>query len=196
MKFTRSSLLAVVTLVVAMAGSAAAQSFASADIANVKIKNFGQMDERFFRGAQPKEGQYKQLADLGITTVIDLQEEPTGYEKAAVEALGMKYVNIPMKEKTYPKAEHVAEFIKLVSDPSTGKFYVHCAGGRHRTGAMGAVYRFNNYNWNFDQVYKEMKDFDFYTRWGHGDYKDFVKDYAASLLQKTNGGAQLQSGVK
>jgi protein tyrosine/serine phosphatase len=196
MKLTRTFLLAVVTLVVTMAGSAAAQSFTSANIENVKIKNFGQMDERFYRGGQPKEDQYKQLADLGIKTVIDLQEEPTDYEKAAVEALGMRYVNIPMREKTYPKAEHVAEFMKLVSDPSTGKFYVHCAGGRHRTGAMGAVYRFNNYNWNFDQVYKEMKDFDFYTRWGHGDYKDFVKDYAASLLQKTSGAAQSQAGVK
>ena len=67
--------------------------------------------------------------------------------------------------------------LKLVDDPSTGKFYVHCAGGRHRTGAMGAVYRFTRNGWNFDQVYSEMKNFDFYTAWGHGDFKDFVEDY-------------------
>ena len=74
--------------------------------------------------------------------------------------------------------------MKLVDDPSTGKFYVHCAGGRHRTGVMGAVYRFNHYNWNYDQVYTEMKKYDFYTRWGHGDMKKFVQDYAVSSSEQ------------
>jgi hypothetical protein len=46
---------------------------------------------------------------------------------------------------------------------------------------MGAVYRFNHYKWNFDQVYSEMKKYDFYTRWGHGDFKKFVEDYAEHL---------------
>ena len=31
------------------------KNHASADISTVTIKNFGQMDDRFFRGAQPKE---------------------------------------------------------------------------------------------------------------------------------------------
>ena len=42
---------------------------------------------------------------------------------------------------------------------------------------MGAVYRYQFYDWNFDQVYAEMKQYDFYTSWGHGAFKDFVKDY-------------------
>ena len=45
--------------------------------AYVKIKNFGQMDDRFFRGAQPKdEADYKALAELGIKTIIDLRPSP------------------------------------------------------------------------------------------------------------------------
>jgi len=145
--------------------------------AYVKIKNFGQMDDRFYRGAQPKETDYKDLAALGIKTVIDLTEDPKPYEKTTVESLGMRYVNIPMVDKKYPTAEVTEAFLKTVSDPNTGKFFVHCAGGRHRTGAMGAVYRYEFYGWNFDQVYKEMKDYDFYTAFGHGSFKDFVKDY-------------------
>ena len=89
----------------------------------------------------------------------------------------MRYVNIPMDDKSYPKPEHVEAFLKLVDDPETGKFYVHCAGGRHRTGVMGAVYRFTHDNWNYDRVYAEMKEYDFYTRWGHGPMKKFVQDY-------------------
>jgi protein tyrosine/serine phosphatase len=156
----------------------------SQETSNVSIKNFGQMDDRFFRGAQPKEDEYRELAALGIKTVIDLQIETKDYEKRQVEALGMKYVNIPMSDKDYPETTKIDEFLKLVNDPATGKFYVHCAGGRHRTGVMGAVYRFNLYNWNYDQVYAEMKKFDFYTRWGHGDMKKFVQDYAANWLTK------------
>jgi protein tyrosine phosphatase (PTP) superfamily phosphohydrolase (DUF442 family) len=155
-------------------------------VSGIKIKNFGQMDERFYRGAQPKESDYKDLAALGIKTVIDLRDDPTDYEKQAVESLGMRYVNIPMIGKKYPRSEHVEQFLKLVDDPATGKFYVHCAGGRHRTGAMGAVYRFTHYGWNFDQVYQEMKNYDFYTRFGHGDFKKFVEDYWQHIQANSN----------
>ena len=98
-----------------------------------------------------------------------------------VESLGMKYVHIPMIAKKYPTGEATKTFLKVANDPETGKFYLHCAGGRHRTGAMGAVYRYQLYDWNFDQVYAEMKKFDFYTSWGHGAFKDFVKDYYGKM---------------
>ncbi len=138
--------------VLAISVMACAQSAQQpADFSNVKIKNFGQMDERFYRGAQPKEKDYESLKAIGIHTVVDLQAEPKAYEKQMVESLGMRYVNIPMVGKKYPTEEAVQAFMKLVDDPETGKFYVHCAGGRHRTGAMGAVYRFTKYHWNFDR---------------------------------------------
>lgn len=191
-----SVLIAIIALFIATAGSALSQSSHHTNLTNVKIKNFGQMDERFFRGGQPKEEQYEQLAALGIKTVIDLTDDPKTYEKSSVEALGMRYVNIPMSDKKYPQTTQIDEFLKLVDDPSTGKFYVHCAGGRHRTGVMGAVYRFNHYHWNFDQVYKEMKDYDFYTRWGHGDMKKFVQDYAVSFHQNNAAADTQQSGAK
>ena len=85
--------------------------------------------------------------------------------------MGMRYVHIPMIAKKYPE-EQVDMFLKLVNDPSTGKFFVHCAGGRHRTGVVGAVYRFNQYQWNYDQVYKEMKDYDFTPAGGMATLKN------------------------
>ena len=139
------------------------------------------MDDRFYRGAQPDEADYKDLKALGIQTIIDLQDSPTNYEKRDVEALGMRYINIPMSDSSYPKQESINAFLKLVNDPATGKFFAHCAGGRHRTGVIGAVYRFNVNHWNFDRAYAEMKDYDFYTRFGHGDLKTFVEDYAQKM---------------
>ena len=181
-RLVRQSLLALLAVLSLSAVCAAQQS--AATVKSVKIRNFGQMDERFFRGAQPKENDYKDLAMLGIKTVIDLREDPEPYEKPLVESLGMRYVNIPMIGKKYPTPEATELFLRTVNDPNSGKFYVHCAGGRHRTGAMGAVYRFEFYNWNFEQVYKEMKQYDFYTSWGHGAFKDFVEDYSARKLKK------------
>jgi protein tyrosine/serine phosphatase len=172
-----------------------AQDVASQNNDTVKIKNFGQLDERFYRGAQPKEQDYKDLAALGIKTVIDLTADPKPYERSTVESLGMKYINIPMIERKYPTEEATKMFLKVATDPSTGKFFVHCAGGRHRTGAMGAVYRYQFYDWNFEQVYAEMKKFDFYTSWGHGAYKDFVQDYYEKMrIAKSSGISSTQTG--
>ena len=129
--------------------------------------------------------------------MIDLREDPEEYEKRNVEALGMRYVNIPMIAKKYPESTQVEQFLKLVDDPETGKFFVHCAGGRHRTGVMGAVYRFNHYRWDFEQVYAEMKKYDFYTRWGHGGFKKFVQDYAENITNTAAATtATATSGVK
>jgi protein tyrosine phosphatase (PTP) superfamily phosphohydrolase (DUF442 family) len=177
-KSLRNTASVILVLLAFTVISQAQQELSSQKISAVKIKNFGQMDERFYRGARPKtQDDFKDLAAMGINTVIDLTEAPAESERLAVEASGMKYVHIPMVEKKYPTEVATSTFLKIANDPATGKFFLHCAGGRHRTGAMGAVYRYQNYNWNFEQVYAEMKKYDFYTSWGHGAFKDFVKDY-------------------
>jgi protein tyrosine/serine phosphatase len=179
MKFVRKSSLTLIATL-ALVFSFSALSFAKtnkSDFPNIKISNFGRMDENFYRGARPKSEDFSNLAALGIKTVIDLTDNSREREEPAVVAAGMRYVNIPIVDKAYPGAEQVSAFLKVANDPATGKFYVHCAGGRHRTGIMGAVYRFNHDHWNYDQVYAEMKQYDFYTSNGHGKQLDFIQDY-------------------
>jgi protein tyrosine/serine phosphatase len=187
---------AALGLVLAISVVSTAKTHSDANFPNIKIKNFGQMDERFYRGAQPAEQDYKDLAALGIKTVVDLRDDPTSYEKRDVEALGMRYVNIPMSDSSYPKEEQIAAFLKVVNDPATGKFFAHCAGGRHRTGVVGAVYRFNVNHWTYDQAYAEMKDYDFYTRWGHGDLQKYVQDYAQKMKSNTAAAAATVTSTK
>jgi len=169
------ALSAIVALIFSFSINAVAKS--NPNFPNVKIKNFGQMDDRFFRGARPKDEDYKALAELGVKTVIDLTDNSRAEEQPAVEAAGLRYINIPMVDKSYPSIEQVNEFLKVVNDPETGKFFVHCAGGRHRTGVVGAVYRFNHDGWNLEQVLAEMNQYDFGSGFGHGKQKEFVKDY-------------------
>ena len=135
------------------------------------------MDEHFYRGAQPEQGDYTAMAALGIKTVIDLRDDPTDYEKAAAEAAGMKYVNIPMSDKRKPSNDQIEAFLGITKDEASLPVYVHCVGGRHRTGLIGAIYRFNQYGWDFTQAYKEMKNYDYYSRWGHSAIKEYVQEY-------------------
>lgn len=177
-RILQAGLLALAFNFIAVVSSSAKTASA---FPNIAIKNFGQIDERFYRGAQPEEKDFKSLAALGIKTIIDLRDDPTSYEKRDAEAAGMRYVNIPMSDSSRPRDEQIDQFLKLANDPATGRFFVHCAGGRHRTGVMGAVYRMTHDGWGFDQAYKEMKNYDFYTRFGHGSLKDYVQDYSSHL---------------
>jgi protein tyrosine phosphatase (PTP) superfamily phosphohydrolase (DUF442 family) len=164
--------------------SFAAASFAQTSpgsFPNVDIINFGKMDDRFYRGGQPEPGDYQALKDLGVNTVIDLRNDPTDYEKREVEALGMKYVNIPMTGWKYPKDAHINAFIETMNAADTGTVYVHCKAGKHRTGVTGAVYRYTKYGWDYDQVYKEMKNYNFTPWLVHGALKTFVKDYGKKM---------------
>ncbi len=188
----KSSPTIIATLALVFAFSAV--SFAKenkSNFPNIKISNFGQMDENFYRGARPKAEDFKNLAALGIKTVIDLTDNSRDREQPAVEAAGMRYVNIPIVDKDAPSAEQVSAFLKVANNPATGKFYVHCAGGRHRTGIMGAVYRFNHDHWNFDQAYAEMKQYDFYTSNGHGKQLDFVQNYWQQFQAKQANGSSV-----
>jgi protein tyrosine/serine phosphatase len=172
-----------ITLVAACAGLAQTSRTAEA-FPNIKIKNFGQMDTNYYRGGQPKVDQYQSLKDLGVTTVIDLRNDSEDYEKPAVEALGMKYINIPMDDKEYPSDATVARILKELNDPANGVMYVHCKGGKHRAGVAGALYRYTKDGWNYDQVMNEMERFKFDTSWGRKVMKDFVIDYGQKMKQQ------------
>ena len=170
------SVIAALTIVFSFSVLSFAKSNKSS-FPKIKISNFGQLDQNFYRGARPKAEDLRSLAALGVHTIIDLTDNSRQKEQPAVEAAGMRYVNIPIVDKKNPSAAQINEFLRITNDPATGKFYVHCAGGRHRTGVMAALYRFNHDHWNYDQAYAEMLQYDFYTSNGHGKQKDFIEDY-------------------
>ena len=145
---------------------------------NIKIKNFGQMDENYYRGAQPAPDDFASLASLGIKTIIDLRNDPTDYEKSAAEAVGIKYINISMSGWKTPKDADVARVVAILNDPAYGKVFVHCKAGIHRTGITGAVYRMEKYGWDYDKLYAEMKNYNFSSGLVHGKLKTYVKKYA------------------
>ena len=82
-----------------------------------------------------------------------------------------------MSDKDYPSEDAATKFLTLANNQENWPIFVHCAGGRHRTGVMTAVYRMTMQGWAIERAYDEMKDYDFYTRWGHKAMKQYVFDY-------------------
>lgn len=161
-----------------------AQGAQRAKATKCDIKNFGCVNPTFYRGAQPKDQDFADLAAMGVKTVIDLQKGGMDREQALVEAQGMKFYRIGMSDKSQPAPEQVELFLKIVNNPANQPVFVHCAGGRHRTGAMNAIYRMTHDGWTADQAFQEMKQYDFDYGMGHGPLKHYVYDYYSHIEQK------------
>jgi uncharacterized protein (TIGR01244 family) len=164
----------------AIAAPTVADSMGPLDLPGITIKNFGVVDGRIYRGGQPSKDEYSELARLGVKTVIDLRDDAGSDSQSLAESAGLTYVHLPLVDHGTPTMDQAAAFLKTV-DAAQGPVYVHCAGGRHRTGSMIAVWRMTRDNWTLDQAYKEMLNYDFYTRNGHGGFKTFVEDYYKQL---------------
>lgn len=138
---------------------AAAQS--SAPSQPISIKNFGKVNENYYRGSQPDAAQFQDLKRLGVKMVIDLRKDKVEEASAWAKAAGLQYINIPLTTKRAASEDQSSYFLKLVNDPANWPIYVHCKGGRHRTGEMTAIYRITRDGWTANQAYQEMKKYDF-----------------------------------
>jgi tyrosine-protein phosphatase SIW14 len=162
-------------LVVAALSSTAA---ASANLSQVRIDNFGQVNDNYYRGSQPAGRDYADLAAIGVKTLVNLtSDDADPEERAMAERAGMHYFQIPMTTHEPPTQEQLAQFLRIVDDPANQPVYVHCVGGRHRTGVMTAAYRMTEEGWTADRAFKEMKDYKFGADFLHSEFKDFVYDY-------------------
>jgi len=169
-------LTALAAVPATMPGSAADAALAS--ISRIRIDNFGRVNPNYYRGEQPEGRDYADLAALGIRTVIDLQADGENVDEPQhVEAAGMKFFRIPMTTRVPPTSEQLAQFRQLVNDPALQPVYVHCAGGRHRTGVMTAVYRMEQDGWTAERAFREMKQYKFGFDFLHPEFKAFVYQY-------------------
>ena len=154
---------------------------ASAAVANVpavRIDNFGRVDAALYRGAQPEGRDYEDLKKIGVKTIVNLtSDDADPNEKTSAESAGMAYVQIPMTTHTVPTSAQLAQFLSIVNDPASQPVYVHCVGGRHRTGVMTAAYRMTREGWSGDQAFKEMKQYNFGADFLHPEFKQFVYGY-------------------
>ena len=147
------------------------------------LPNGGRVNDVLYRGAQPHTEGIQELKKLGITTVVDLRGENPGLrdsEREQAEALGIRFVSIPVSGWSPPSNDQVAQFLALFRNNPKEKVFVHCRFGDDRTGVFVATYRMAYEGWPATQAMNEMYFFGFNGFW-HPSMKSFIRDFPARL---------------
>lgn len=147
------------------------------------VQNFWQVDNHVYRGAQPTEEGFRNLAKLGVKVVIDLREADTRSmsEQKTVTTAGMQYVNVPMTGLTPPTKEQMAKILALLQDSSIGPVFVHCKRGADRTGAVIAVYRIEHDQWESSRALSEAMSRG--MSWLQFPRQNYVREYHSQPIQ-------------
>ena len=153
------------------------------------IHNFGKVNDNYYRGSQPRAAQLAELKRLGVKTVIDLRKDSEGGAPERARREGLQYFNIPLTTKRPATEEQTEYFLRLVSDPANWPVYVHCKGGRHRTGQMTALYRITKDGWTAEESYREMKRYDFEDSFF---YPRALKRYVFDFYKRHSAGGAAQ----
>ena len=121
------------------------------------VRNFGEVNDHLYRGAVPSNIALEELAAMHVSTVIDLREpgEGTDIEKGQVEALGMKYIGVPLRPFSAPSQEQMNKILSLLLQHDSERVFVHCRRGKDRTGTVVACYRMQHDGWDNQQALSE-----------------------------------------
>ena len=107
------------------------------------IENFRRVDHAVWAGAQPEDGVYEELAERGVTTVVDLRtgasDDDQEDDPDELRRLGIRYVSLPVKDGHAPSPEVVDEFLDEVGR-ADGVVFMHCGAGIGRTTTLQAAY--------------------------------------------------------
>ncbi|MCR4308458.1 MAG: tyrosine-protein phosphatase [Deltaproteobacteria bacterium] len=137
------------------------------------LTNVGRVAPGIFRGAQPEPEGYATLKAMGIKTVINLRTRHG--KREAVEAAGMRYVEIPMNFMKSVDPAAVRKALSVMTDPANQPVFLHCSRGKDRAGVVAAVYRMEVDGWSMAEAEAEMEAFGFHEVWFQ--LKKFVRRY-------------------
>lgn len=107
------------------------------------VKHLRQVDASLWAGAAPSRADYEDFAAMGVSTVVDLQEQIAGDDAGApeaAEAAGLAYVHIPLVDGRAPGPRQVRRLLDVIED-APGDVFVHCGGGVGRTTSATAAYQ-------------------------------------------------------
>ncbi len=146
------------------------------------ILKFLQVTPGFCTGAQPRPEHFAMLKSRGVKTVLNLRvptEHRADEEKAAVEAAGMTYVNIPVNYGEPTDADADA-FLKITDDPASRPMFVHCTAAI-RVGGFWLIRRVLRDGMTWDAALEEARKVGLVEA---PHIEEFAKAYIARHLSK------------
>jgi protein tyrosine/serine phosphatase len=120
------------------------------------VHNFHQVNEHIYRGAQPSDAGFSNLAKFGIKTVVDLRGQKS--EADEVQRAGLHYIRMHWDGFRAPSEEQMNTVLAMLNDSSQWPIFVHCRRGADRTGTAIACYRISHDHWSNQQALAEAKD--------------------------------------
>jgi uncharacterized protein (TIGR01244 family) len=128
-----------VTLALAAAGAVAGAAPPETVDASL-VPNYVLVKPNVAVAGQPTAAGFAALKQMGFRTVVNLrpEDEPgVAGEKAAVEALGLRYVHVPLTAATVARKD-VDAVAGILADSAAGPVLIHCHSA-NRAGGMWAL---------------------------------------------------------
>ena len=162
------------------------------------VRNFHVVEDGvlYRSGQNSTEGLKSLLYDHNIKTVISCRftrtpgtPHPDKEEEEFCKKHGIQFYRIPYKkfyetrEGVIPADENAAKFRKIMSDPDNHPVLVHCFAGKHRTGALCAIYRIEFNGWDRERVIREMIECGYDNIHEHKDLLGYILNYEPKLQQ-------------
>lgn len=148
-------------------------------ITSEDVCNFHQVDAHFYRGGRPRSSAYPKLVQIGIRTIINLEEpEYAAEEKAVIDKLNsglpadkqIQFVSFPISPAEIDdQGVSDKRLLELFGEiqASEKPIFLHCYHGKDRTGMTVAIYRLLMNQKSTSDAYDEAFHYRF-SREDHG----------------------------
>lgn len=108
------------------------------------VHNLRRVGDGVWAGAQPDEGEYRELAAHGVRLVVDLRtgvrDDPQEDDDASLRQLGIDRVSLPVPDGHVPSPSTVRRLLQVIGDADDGLVYIHCGAGVGRSAAAQAAF--------------------------------------------------------
>ena len=140
-------------------------------VAQPGLPNLCLVEDGLYRGAQPLPEGFRELAAMGVKTVVNLRAGHSDLPVIRAAGLGAtSFALVEIPTRTFAvREDQVIEALAVLADPARRPVFVHCAHGADRTGVVIAAYRVVAQGWSKVEAIREMAEggYGFHTIWSN-----------------------------